>query len=203
MQPVILTRAARPPRPRASAILLTAAALAAMSPSLAAAAEGTCPWIVQPAVDEKTRSSKQAYEIMFEGLELNVSAFYGFSVASIDLAWQLAKEQTLPELKEDARRLESIETQLGTLFRLAPDTIEPHTIYLVASETRLDELEKIGARIEPSRQLAISELAMRTRGGSDQSGPLPHRSVPGVLIADASTASAPEVQICAYQVAMR
>jgi hypothetical protein len=201
MQPVILTRAARPPRPRARAILLTAAALAAMSPSLAAA-EGICPWIVQPAPEGETRASEEAYEIMFEGLDLKVSAFYGFSVASIDLAWQLAKERTLPEL-EDARRLESIETQLGTLFQLAPDTIEPHTIYLVASETRLDDLEKIGARIEPSRQLAISELAMRTRGGSDQSGPLPHRSVPGVLIADASTASAPEVQICAYQVAMR
>jgi hypothetical protein len=202
MQPVILTYAARPPRPRARTILLMAGALAAMSPSLAAA-EGSCPWIVQPAANRETRAAEEAYEIMFEGLDLEVSAFYGFSVTSMDLAWQLAKGRTLPELKEDARRLESIETQIGTVFRLAPDTIEPHIIYLVASETRLDELEKIGARIEPSRQLAISELAMRTRGGSDQSGPLPHRSVPGVLIADASTASAPEVQICAYQVAMR
>jgi hypothetical protein len=202
MQPVSLACAARPPRPRGRAIVLSAA-LAAMSPSLASAAEGTCPWIVQPAADAKLRAPEQAYEIMFDGLDLNVATFYGFSVTSMDLAWQLAKERSLPELNADARRLESVETTLGTFFQLAPDTIEPHIIYLVASDVRVEELEKIGARIEPSRQLAISHLAMRTRGGSDQSGPLPHRSVPGVLIADASSASAPEVQICAYQVAMR
>jgi hypothetical protein len=200
MQPLTLACAARPSRPRARATLLMAA-LAAMCTS-PAAAEGTCPWIVQPA-DAGARSSEHAYEIMFDGLDLNVATFYGFSVVSTDLAWKLAADRSLPELKADARRLESVETTLGTFFQVAPDSIEPHTIYLVASEARVDELEEIGARIEPSRQLAISQLAMRTRGGSDQSGPLPHRSVPGVLIADAGSASAPEVQICAYQVAMR
>jgi hypothetical protein len=200
MQPLSLACAARPPRLRARAIPVMAA-LAALSPSLAAA-EGACPWIVQPA-EAAARSSEPAYEIMFDGLDLNVATFYGFSVASMDLAWQLAKERALPELTADARRLEDVETKLGTVFQLAPDSIEPHTIYLVASEGRVDELEDIGARIEPSQQLAISQLAMRTRGGSDQSGPLPHRSVPGVLIADAGSASVPEVQICAYQVAMR
>jgi hypothetical protein len=199
MQPLTLACAVRPSRPRARAIPVMAALAVALSPSLAAA-EGACPWIVQPA---EATPSEHAYEIMFDGLDLNVATFYGFSVASMDLAWQLAKERALPELTADARRLESVETTLGTVFQLAPDSIEPHTIYLVASEGQVDELEEIGARIEPSRQLAISQLAMRTRGGSDQSGPLPHRSVPGVLIADAGSASAPEVQICAYQVAMR
>lgn len=65
------------------------------------------------------------------------------------------------------------------------------------------ELEEIGPRIEPERPLAISQLALRTCGGTDQSGPLPHRSVPGFLIADAGDEGGPNLQICAYQVALR
>lgn len=195
---------ARPRRQRAvRATLVAMAALASVDPVLAEPAETTCPWIVQPAAHDEIVSSEPAYEIMFEGLGLNVDTFYGFSVTSIDLAWQLAEQSNLPDLTADARRLESLETRLGTFYRMAPDSIDPPTIYLVAARVPVDELEDIEARIEPSRTRAISHLAMRARGGSDQSGPLPHRSVPGVLIADASSEATPELQICAYQVAMR
>jgi hypothetical protein len=67
------------------------------------------------------------------------------------------------------------------------------------------ELEQIDARIEPARPLALSELLPKTRGGSDWSGPLPHRSLPGFEIAGASDPAGPllaDLQICAYQVAM-
>lgn len=210
MQPLSTHLEAMPARPRraraAYFALITLAAASAVHDASAA----PCPWIVQPhpepigagPLDEKAKQA--AFDIMFDGLAHEVGAFYGFSVTSVDLAWEIADESTLPDLSADARRLQPTKTPLGTLaYRLAPDTVEPHTIYLVTARGPVDELEEIGARIEPDRPLAISQLAMRTRGGSDQSGPLPHRSVPGFLIADADSAQGPDLQICAYQVAMR
>lgn len=203
MRLLTLPAPGRGKRARPVRALLLGTALAAIAPGMAMAATGACPWIVQPTEHEAVRSADAAYEIIFDGLGLNLGAFYGFSVASVDLAWRLTEERMLPDLERDARRLQPLETPLGKYYQLAPDSIAPHTIYLAVSKRPIDELERIGARIEPSMQFAISQLAMRTRGGSDQSGPLPHRSVPGFLIADASSEAMPELQICAYQVALR
>ena len=210
MQPLSPHAKAMPARPRraraAFLALITLTAAGAVNDASAA----PCPWIVQPhrepigagPLDEKAKQA--AFDILFDGLAHEVGAFYGFSVTSTDLAWEIADENALPDLSAGARRLQPTKTPLGTLaYRLAPDTVEPHTIYLVTARSPVDELEEIGARIEPDRPLAISQLAMRTRGGSDQSGPLPHRSLPGFLIADADGAQGPDLQICAYQVAVR
>lgn len=211
MQPLSLNTQpplARPGRARAAIVAL--GTLAAVAGAHEAAAATPCPWVVQPYPDAiaaaraDQKPSVPAYQIVFDGLAHEVGAFYAFSVASIDLAWELADVSSLPDLSEDARALQPSKTPLGTVaWRLAPDTIDPHTIYLVTTRVPVEELEEMGARIEPERPLAMSQLAMRTRGGTDQSGPLPHRSVPGFLIADAAGASGPNLQICAYQVAMR
>ena len=190
-------------RVRPARALLLGAVLTAAAPSMAIAAPQACPWIVQPTARDAVKSAEPAYEIIFDGLGLNLGAFYGFSVTSVELAWRLTEQRMLPDLERDARRLEALETPLGTYYQLAPDSIAPKTIYLAVAKLPIDELERIGARIEPSTQFTISQLAMRTRGGSDQSGPLPHRSVPGFLIADASSEAMPELQICAYQVAVQ
>jgi hypothetical protein len=170
-----------------------------------------CPWIVQPSIQaEGAAVEPPTYDIVFDGLGEAIKVFYGFTVASVDLAWQLASQSSLPELHH-ARRLQAKTTAGGrTIYELASDTIEPYIIYLVAADSKVEQLEGIGARIEPSRPIAVSEMLERTRGASDMSGALPHRSVPGVEIVSAKRPSedplGPEVggvQICAYQVAMR
>ena len=190
---------------RLAAVLATATALVGGTARLAAAA---CPWIVQPYGQGQPISAEApAYDIVFDGLEQNSKVFYGFTVASLDLAWQLANQRTLPALAPDGRRLQAKTTPQGTTtYQLSPDSIKPHTIYLVAAGSLVRELEQINARIEPARPLALSELMPKTRGGSDWSGPLPHRSLPGFEIAGASDQSGRLVaglQICAYQVALR
>ena len=183
--------------------------------STAKLAVAACPWIVQPyAQSVPVASDTPTFDIVFDGLGQNSKVFYGFTVASLDLAWQLANDGVLPALDPDGRRLEMKATPNGAFaYQLAPDSIQPHTIYLVAADGVVQQLEKIDARIEPVRPVAMSQLMSRTRGGSDWSGPMPHRSLPGFEIAgvaeDARSSSSPvgatvaEVQICAYQVAMR
>ncbi|HSA80300.1 MAG TPA: hypothetical protein VLE23_05725 [Geminicoccaceae bacterium] len=218
MQPVTLPP--RAPRPAARQRLLRLVGVAAAATcGLAAAtallggttnvASAACPWIVQPAGQNMPISAEAppAFDIVFDGLEEKSKVFYGFTVASLDLAWQLANERVLPALASDGRRLEVALTPHGTTaYLLSPDSIQPHTIYLVAAGSLVRELEQIDARIEPARPLALSQLMPRTRGGSDWSGPLPHRSLPGFEIAGANDQAGPalaDVQICAYQVAMR
>jgi hypothetical protein len=211
MQPVTLApsasrSAARQRVPRLACALAAATALLG---GMAEVASAACPWIVQPTGQKVAISSEAppAFEIVFDGLEQNSKVFYGFTVASLDLAWKLAKEGVLPALAPGGRRLEATVTPLGTTaYQLSPDSIQPHTIYLVTAGSQVRELEQIDARIEPARPLALSQLLPKTRGGTDWSGPLPSRSLPGFEIAGASDQAGlalADVQICAYQVAMR
>ena len=196
---------ARPGRARAAFVALTA--LAGLAGADAASAADPCPWVVQPqpepilATGADQKASTPAFQLMFDGLAQEVGAFYGFSVASMDLASEFAGLIRLPDLSTDARPLEPAGAALGTgAYRVAADTIEPHVVYLVTAPAPVEQLEKIKARIEPERPVAV---AMRTRGASDLSGPLPHRSVPGFLVASAEGKMVPNLQICAYQVAIR
>jgi hypothetical protein len=209
MQPL----SSAPPAPRSAArqraarIARALAAATALVGGQAQAAAAACPWIVQPSEHNAAVASQApAFDIVFDGLGQNSKVFYGFTVASLDLAWQLANERALPELAPDGRPLEPRPTPEGTVaYELAPDSIQPHTIYLVAAGSLVRELEQIDARIEPARPLALSQLLPKTRGGSDWSGPLPHRSLPGFEIAGVADRASPvlaDVQICAYQVAM-
>jgi hypothetical protein len=209
---------------RARDVLRVALALAtatAVVTGMARLALAACPWIVQPeAQTVAADSASPAFDIVFDGLDQRSKILYGFTVASLDLAWQLADAGTLPPLTRDARRLEPKITPAGAVaYQVAPDTIRPNTIYLVAADRVVHELEQIDARIEPARPMAVSELMPqlrpRTRGGTDWSGPLPRRSLPGFEIAGAERSPAapglPEgvgptaaaLQICAYQVAVR
>lgn len=211
MQPVTLA----PPAPRSAALQRVLrlgwalAAASALAGGLASPVAAACPWIVQPAGQKLGDSSEAppAFDIVFDGLEQNSKVFYGFTVASPDLASRLANERVLPALAVDGRRLQAAITPHGTTaYLLSPDSIQPHTIYLVTAGSLVRELEQINARIEPARPLALSQLLPKTRGGSDWSGPLPHRSLPGFEIAGANDQAGPalaDVQICAYQVAMR
>jgi hypothetical protein len=198
--------AARQRVPRLACALAAATALLS---GMAEVASAACPWIVQPSGQKMAISSEvpPVFDIVFDGLEQNSKVFYGFTVASLDLAWQLANERVLPALDPDGRRLEATVTPLGTTaYQLSPDSIQPHTIYLVAAGSQVRELEQIHARIEPARPFALSQLLPKTRGGTDWSGPLPHRSVPGFEIASANNQAGlalADVQICAYQVALR
>jgi len=200
---------------RAWRLACTVAMAGLLVGSTAKLAVAACPWIVQPYADSVPVSSETpTFDIAFDGLGQSSKVFYGFTVASLDLAWQLANDGVLPALDPDGRRLQTKATPNGSFaYQLAPDSIEPHTIYLVAADGVVQQLEKIEARIEPVRPMALSQLMPRTRGGSDWAGPMPHRSLPGFEIAgvaDSGSSSAgqigatvAEVQICAYQVAMR
>ncbi len=216
--------AQRRDRPRGALQAALALAMAtAIVTGMAPLAAAGCPWIVQPETQTVAADAgadadaPSAYDIVFDGLDQRSKLFYGFTVASLDLAWQLANHGVLPPAMADARRLQPRLTPYGTVaYQLAPDTIRPHTIYLVAADKVVRELEQLQARIEPARPMAVSELMPqlqpKTRGGSDWSGPLPRRSLPGFEIAGAErtpTAAAgsegigpvaADIQICAYQV---
>jgi len=196
---------------RAAGALAVTAALVGGTAELAAA---PCPWIVQPYTESaQVASSAPAFDIVFDGLGQSSKVFYGFTVASLDLAWQLANEPMLPPLDPDGRRLEAQATAYGTIaYQLSPDSIQPHTIYLVAADGQVQQLEQIDARIEPARPMALSQLLPKARGGTDWSGPMPHRSLPGFEITGEVEAdqlggmarsALAELQICAYQVAVR
>ena len=200
---------------RAWRLACTVAVAGLLVGSTARLAVAACPWIVQPyAQSAPVSSGTPTFDIVFDGLGESSKVFYGFTVASLDLAWQLANDGVLPALDPGARRLEMKATPNGSFaYQLAPDSIQPHTIYLVAADGVVQELEQIDARIEPVRPMALSQVMPRTRGGSDWSGPMPHRSLPGFEIAGVADsarsstgqigAAVADVQICAYQVAMR
>jgi hypothetical protein len=182
--------------------------------STAKLAVAACPWIVQPyAQSVPVASETPTFDIMFDGLGQSSKVFYGFTVASLDLAWQLANDRVLPALDPGGRRLEPKATAEGMVaYQLSADSIQPHTIYLVAADGVVPQLEQIDARIDPARPMALSQLFPRTRGGTDWSGPMPRRSLQGFEIAGADDtngatgqigAAVADVQICAYQVAMR
>jgi hypothetical protein len=205
MHSVTSFRGACPSAPLGAAV---AALLALLLPDGATAAG--CPWIVQPHAQlaSATADTEPGYDIVFDGLYQERLVFYGFTVADLDLAWRLTSPGDLPQLQEHGRALQANEQADGTAYKIAADTIQPHTIYLVAAPREIAQFEAIGARIEPDRPVAVS---MKTRGGSDMSGPLPHRSLPGVEVKAAAEQDAaqvvaqadPPLQICAYQVALR
>jgi len=117
-------------------------------------AAGACPWIVLPTPATAAATAEpQAYDIVFQGLGEKTKVFYGFTVSSLDVAWELTNQQALPDLFLHGRRLEPAADRDGaTSYQLAGDSIEPHTIYLVSADTVVDKLEQIDARIEPAHE---------------------------------------------------
>ena len=145
---------------------------------------------------------------MFEGLEQSSKVFYGFTVASLDLAWQLAKEGVLPALDPGGRRLEATVTPLRHDRLPAVARQHPAAHHLPGGGRRrwCASWSRSTPGSSPARPLALSQLLPKTRGGTDWSGPLPQRSLPGFEIAGANDQAGlalADVQICAYQVAMR
>jgi hypothetical protein len=145
------------------------------------AADADCHWIVQPHFGTMESEIKSPLvDIVFDGLNDAQPYFYAFTVADDDLAWRLAAAGALSDLGPDGRALDLTKTPSGQAFQLDSESIQPHTVYLVAASSPVGELERIDAAIEPSRPFAVSQL--KTRGGTDVSGPLPNRSLPGYEI---------------------
>lgn len=171
----------------------------------AAADERDCPWIVQPGrhLAETAAVPDASFAIRFDGVAFPLGTFYGFSVTDQEVAWRIAESarDELPDFEGGALRLQPIESDAGRLYQVDPRTAPPETLFLVAAAAPVEQLEELGARIEPQRAIAVSQLA--TRGPSDISGPLPTPVVPGFLIAQASAEADPQLQICAYEVALR
>ncbi len=183
-------------------------------PVLAALAAGfvnspafaSCPWIVQPS--DAISGDVPDYEIMFNGEANPAYYFYGFTVTDPDLAWELSSGSGLAALDDRSRALAVIESDDRSRFRAHLESINPLTVYLVVATGRIPELEAIEAQFEPTRPIAVG---LRMRGASDTSGPLPHRSLPGVELHYASHETAGtmlssarlDYQLCAYQVLIR
>ena len=143
-------------------------------------AKAACPWIVQPHFDDQRPvSDTTLVNIVYDGMAKRPQFFYGFTVTDIDLAWDLSTDGTLTDLGPNGRPLDVMETTVGPAFEVDAESIEPHTVYLVAARSPVGELEDLGAAIEPSQPFHVS---FKTRGASDVSGPLPARSLPGVEI---------------------
>jgi hypothetical protein len=208
-------RASGPRRVGSTALALATAA--ALTGGIGQAAAADCPWMVLPASQAVLLGGSEApaFDIVFDGPSRRDQVFYGFTVASLDLAWQLA-ERRLPELQADGRRLEPKASGDGfTSYQLATDTIQPHTLYLVAATSEIAALEQIEARIEPLAPIAVSQLPVR--GAGPFAGPLP-APVEGFEVAAAQAPAAPangiakaakpetvaaNWQLCAYEVALR
>ena len=198
----------QPLTPRPTRACAAIVALALLSAAPAAAFEPDCPWIVQPGehvVAEAVEAPHNSWGIRFEGTAYPRGTFYGFSVTSPDVVWRIAKRSPdrLPDLRNGAVKLAAVETAAGRLYKVDPRTAAPATLFLVAAAGPVDQLEAIDARIEPERAIAVSALAIGTRGGSDISGALPAPVVPGFLIAEARAEAESPMQICAYEVALR
>ncbi len=165
-----------------------------------------CPWVVQPS--EAIGGDQPDYEITFNGAPDRSWRYYAFTVTDHDLAWQLSSGDGLAALDGRGRPLEVIDQDDRLRYRADGASVMPLTIYLVVSTSTIPELETIAAGFEPSRPIAVG---LRMRGASDTSGPLPHRSLPGVEIHYASneptatelSTNQPEYQLCAYQVLIR
>ena len=182
------------------AVMALAASLVS-GPALA-----SCPWIVQPS--DAIGGDVPDYEIMFNGEANPAYYFYGFTVTDPDLAWELSSGSGLSALDDRSRALAIIEAGDRARFRAHADSVNPLTVYLVVATARISELEAIEAAFEPAKPIAVG---LRMRGASDTSGPLPHRSLPGVELHYAShepartvlTADRLDYQLCAYQVLIR
>lgn len=165
--------------------LMSCAAVAGLMIGTLNPAAADCPWIVQPHVDGKQRISNQTLvNIVFDGMDHQEQFFYGFTVADIALAWHLSSDDILTDIGPHGRSLNMMETHVGPAFEVSADSIEPHTVYLVAATAPVGELEAMAASIEPSRPFTVSDA--RTRGATDVSGPLPTRSLPGIEIRSSS-----------------
>ena len=198
----------QPLSPRSSRVGAAIVALAWLAALPAAAFEPDCPWIVQPGehvVADAVDAPRDSWGIRFEGTGYPSGTFYGFSVTSPDVVWRIAEHAPgrLPDLRGGALKLAPVETGEGRLYKIDPRTAAPATLFLVAAQGPVEQLEAIEARIEPERTIAVSALAMQTRGASDISGALPAPVVPGFLIAEAKAEAQPPMQICAYEVALR
>lgn len=198
MQPLI----SRPKHACAALVALTSFALA----GTAGAAD--CPWIVQEGehvLADEVQAAQGTWGIRFEGVAYPRGTFYGFSVTTQEVAWRIAESSPdqIPDLREGALKLAPIETGTARLYKVDPRTAAPEMLFLVAAAEPVEQLEAINARIEPERAIAISELALPTRGASDISGALPAPVVPGFLIAEAKAETDSPMQICAYEVAIR
>ncbi|MEM7042219.1 MAG: hypothetical protein AAF543_05360 [Pseudomonadota bacterium] len=165
-----------------------------------------CPWIVQPS--EAIGGDRPDYDILFNGEPDPTFAYYAFTVTDPDVAWELSSGSGLSALGDRSRPLEAIVENDRQRYRADSASVMPLTIYLVVSTGPMAELDTIAAGFEPARPIAVG---LRIRGASDSSGPLPHRSLPGVEIHYASNttgateleADQPEHQLCAYQVLIR
>ena len=168
-----------------------------------------CPWIVQP--DEPLfglGSDIATYEILFAGNTTD-AIFYGFTVADQGLAQQLTNDGEIPDLEKNGRSLKTVKREGLTVYQVSSDSISPRTIYLLTAATAMLPLERIDARIDPARPIAVG---LRTRGATDFNGPLPRRTVPGREILASSSEDVvedrsivvsslgPDFQLCAYQV---
>lgn len=182
------------------------AAAALITGLISGPALANCPWIVQPS--EAISGDQPDYEITFNGAPDRSWRYYAFTVTDHDLAWQLSSGSGLAALDERGRPLEVIDQDDRLRYRADSASVMPLTIYLVVSTSSMPELDTINAAFEPSRPIAVG---LRMRGASDTSGPLPHRSLPGVEIHYASneptatelSTNQPEYQLCAYQVLIR
>lgn len=185
---------------------LSVAAAAIVTGLFAGPALAGCPWIVQPS--QAIGGDLPDYEIMFNGETDPSWRYYAFTVTDRDLAWELSSGSGLDALDERGRSLSAIDAGDRTRYRVDGASVMPLTLYLVVSTAPLPELDAIAAGFEPSRPIAIG---LRMRGASDTSGPLPHRSLPGVEIHYAnrdpaeseSGGTRPDYQLCAYQVLIR
>ena len=165
-----------------------------------------CPWIVQPS--QAIGGDRPDYEIMFNGKPDPALAYYAFTVTDPDIAWELSSGSGLAALDDRSRPLEIIDETDRPRYRADAASVMPLTIYLVVSTAPMAGLDAIAAGFEPARPIAVG---LRMRGASDSSGPLPHRSLPGVEIhyaAGGATATEldadrVEYQLCAYQVLIR
>ena len=166
---------------RAKASGIAGILVAGFMTGLAGAAHADCPWIVQPHFDDQRPIADQTLvNIVFDGVADQPQFFYGFTVTDLGLAWDLSTDGTLTDLGPYGRSLDVMETTFGQAFEVHDESIEPHTVYLVAARSPVGELEELGAAIQPSQPFNVSFA--KTRGASDVSGPLPRRSLPGVEI---------------------
>ncbi|MEZ5932616.1 MAG: hypothetical protein R3F54_11775 [Alphaproteobacteria bacterium] len=185
-----------------------AASLAAglIAATFSGPALASCPWIVQPS--DVITGDLPDYEIMFNGRPDPNLTYYAFTVTDADLAWELSSGNGLNAVDGRTRPLAVIESTDRDRFRADPSSVMPLTVYLVVATASIPKLDAIAASFEPSRPIAVG---LRMRGASDTSGPLPHRSLPGVELHYASHdpsgtqigSGSTEYQLCAYQVLIR
>lgn len=169
----------------------------------AVAAEGGCPWTVQPYVSEAVlRDGRPTWDILYDGLERR--RFYAFTVRSDALAERIRAGGPLPELGDGGLPLEAVPTPFDSnVYRLDPASVGPPTVFLVASAEPVPDLEGIGASFEPARPRAVSRFVPKFRGGSDRSGPLPQRASGPAPATALEAGSDGDLVVCSVELAAR